>query len=114
VRACHDLSEGGLAVSAAEMAFAGGLGVAMDLSAVPCTGDVSEAARLFGESAGRFLIEVQPDKYDDFLRIVKDCPLGEIGRVTDTGRVVISAEGRQAIDLPLAEAKAAWQRTFDW
>ena len=26
VRACHDLSEGGLAVAAAEMAFAGGLG----------------------------------------------------------------------------------------
>ena len=27
VRACHDLSEGGLAVAAAEMAFAGGLGM---------------------------------------------------------------------------------------
>ena len=26
VRACHDLSEGGLAVAAAEMAFAGGIG----------------------------------------------------------------------------------------
>ena len=35
VRACHDLSEGGLAVAAAEMAFAGGLGVEMDLAAVP-------------------------------------------------------------------------------
>ena len=31
VRACHDLCEGGLAVAAAEMAFAGGIGA--DISA---------------------------------------------------------------------------------
>ena len=31
VRACHDLSEGGLAVAAAEMAFAGGLGARIDV-----------------------------------------------------------------------------------
>ena len=35
VRACHDLSEGGLAVAAAEMAFAGGLGAAIELGEVP-------------------------------------------------------------------------------
>jgi phosphoribosylformylglycinamidine synthase len=36
VRACHDLSEGGLAVAAAEMAFAGGLGAKISLANVPC------------------------------------------------------------------------------
>ena len=35
VRACHDLSEGGLAVAAAEMAFAGGLGAKISLDDVP-------------------------------------------------------------------------------
>ena len=35
VRACHDLSEGGLAVAAAEMAFAGGLGAKISLADVP-------------------------------------------------------------------------------
>ncbi len=35
VRACHDLSEGGLAVAAAEMAFAGGLGATISLADVP-------------------------------------------------------------------------------
>ena len=35
VRACHDLSEGGLAVAAAEMAFAGGLGLRISLADVP-------------------------------------------------------------------------------
>jgi len=35
VKACHDLSEGGLGVAAAEMAFAGDLGMLIDLSQVP-------------------------------------------------------------------------------
>ncbi len=114
VRACHDLSEGGLAVAAAEMAFSGGLGVELDLAGVCLDGDVGEAAKLFGESAGRFLVEVAPECYDEFLRIVRDCPFGEIGKVTDSARVVIASEGRPVIDLEAADAKAAWQRTFDW
>ena len=35
VKSCHDLSEGGLAVAAAEMAFAGGYGLEIDLCKVP-------------------------------------------------------------------------------
>ena len=35
VRSCHDCSEGGLAVAAAEMSFAGGYGMELDLSRVP-------------------------------------------------------------------------------
>ncbi len=33
ILSCHDLSEGGLAVAAAEMAFAGGVGVELKLNA---------------------------------------------------------------------------------
>ncbi len=68
LRACHDLSEGGLAVAAAEMAFAGGLGLTMQLEAVSArqfhTADESQATTtlLFSESASRFLMEVAPDK----------------------------------------------------
>src|SRR4029077_14670354 len=36
VSACHDLSEGGLAVAIAEMALAGLLGLEIDLARVPC------------------------------------------------------------------------------
>ena len=35
IKSCHDLSEGGLAVAAAEMAFAGGYGLELDLGKVP-------------------------------------------------------------------------------
>jgi len=114
VRACHDLSEGGLAVAAAEMAFGGGLGVDLDLAAVPTTGEVTRRAKLFAEDAGRFLVEVTPENYDNFMRIAKDVPVGELGRVTDTGRIVIQGGGDRLIDVPAEQAKAAWQSTFDW
>jgi len=116
VRACHDLSEGGLAVAAAEMAFGGELGAELDLAAVPTAGGAgaAPAALLFAEDAGRFLVEVAPENHGNFMQLVKDCPVGELGRVTDSGRVVISDAGDKLIDLPIDEAKAAWQATFDW
>jgi len=114
VRSCHDLSEGGLAVAVAEMAFAGGLGVELDLSAMPTAGETGEAARLFAEYAGRFCVEVPPEQYDAFLRIVRDCPFGELGRVTDSGRIVIRGRGKALIDAPIDQAKAAWKGTFHW
>ena len=113
-RSGHDRSGGGVAVAAAEMACAGGLGVTISLDAVPAEGACGEAALLFGESPGRFIVEVRPDNYDAFMRIVKDCPLGELGRVTDTGRIVVTVRRGTVIDLPAADAKAAWQGTFHW
>jgi phosphoribosylformylglycinamidine synthase len=113
VRSCHDLSEGGLAVAAVEMAFAGELGAELDLAAVATEGEVGEAALLFGESAGRLLLEVEGDKLAELKRVMDGCPLGEIGRVTQSDRLTIASDGRKVIDLPLAEAKAAWKGTFD-
>ena len=53
VLACHDLSEGGLAVALAEMAIAGRLGLSID--ALPGPDPVSA---LFSESSSRFVCEV--------------------------------------------------------
>jgi phosphoribosylformylglycinamidine synthase len=114
VRACHDLSEGGLAVAAAEMAFAGELGMDLDLGAMVVEGDVPVPARLFAESAGRFLLEVTPEATGDVEAILADVAHGCIGAVSDTGAVRITAGGGCVIDLPIAEARAAWQGTFAW
>jgi len=114
VRACHDLSEGGLAIAAAEMAFAGGLGLELDLDKAPVDGDVPPDGLLFAEYAGRFLVEVDQDRRDEFLATVKDVPFGQVGQVTDTGRIVISHAGATVIDVAIDQAKAAWQSTFNW
>ena len=67
-----------------------------------------------GELGLLCVLRIQADKYDAFLKIVRDCPFGEVGKVTDTGRIVIKGQAHAAIDLPAADAKAAWQKTFDW
>ncbi len=113
VRSCHDLSEGGLAVAAAEMSFSGGLGVSLELDAMPIRGrGMPSACLLFAEDAGRFLVEVEPDQYDAFMRAVQNCPVGEVGRVTEDGRVRFTAGGEILLDVSADEAKAAWQGTF--
>ncbi|MGD0094410.1 MAG: phosphoribosylformylglycinamidine synthase subunit PurL, partial [Planctomycetota bacterium] len=66
VRACHDMSEGGLAVAAAEMAFAGGLGARLTLSQVPAPGLLPPHVVLFSESAPRYLVEVPRERAGDF------------------------------------------------
>ncbi|MFW6146459.1 MAG: phosphoribosylformylglycinamidine synthase subunit PurL [Planctomycetota bacterium] len=122
VRACHDLSEGGLAVAASEMAFAGGLGMDLDLAVVPVTAAgftpevaLPTAALLFGESAGRLLLEAPPEHVDDVRRLLGDVAHGRIGTVTDARRLVITGlDGKALIDADTDALKAAWQGTFDW
>jgi phosphoribosylformylglycinamidine synthase len=112
VRACHDLSEGGLAVAAAEMAFSGGCGLELDAANMPGVGDLDAAARLFAEYAGRFLVEVAPADREAFEQALAACPTGLLGSVTDTGHVVIASAGRDLIDVSTEAAREAWQGTF--
>src|SRR5205823_306065 len=69
VCACHDLSEGGLAVAIAEMAIAGSLGIRIDLGNLPPQDifrNVGNIVRLFGEAPSRFIVEVTPDRWEAF------------------------------------------------
>ncbi len=112
VKACHDLSEGGLAVAAAEMAFAGGIGMELDLKAVPNKEVTRNDFMLFSESNSRFLIEVaSKDRYDFEDLMNKSCAL--IGEVTDAERLRIHGlNGALAVDAELSELRAAWKKTL--
>jgi len=120
VRACHDPSEGGLAVAVAEMAFAGGCGVKVRLADVPVevAGEEQsqrlDAIRLYAESNTRLLVEVAPDKTSAFERALAGVPFAKIGEVTDSGRVQIAGALGELIDLPIAELKEAWQKPLRW
>ncbi len=107
VRACHDLSEGGLAVAAAEMAFAGGLGA--DLSSSGVTGLPDEAA-LFSESCTRWLIEVPAAKAAALEAAFAGLPLTKVGAVVAQHRLRIAgASGEWVVWADLAALKEAWQ-----
>jgi phosphoribosylformylglycinamidine synthase len=113
VRSCHDLSEGGLAVAAAEMGFAGEVGFGLDLSAVPYDGPADHrrnSVLMFSESASRFLVEVDPDDAEEFERALAGVPVGRVGETADTGVMrVTGLEGGALMDVSLASLKKAWQ-----
>jgi phosphoribosylformylglycinamidine synthase subunit PurSL len=114
VRACHDLSEGGLAVAAAEMAFAGGVGAKIALENVPCEGDFDAVTRLFSESNTRFLCEVRPENAEAFEAALAGVTCARIGEVTNTTRLQVTADGTTAIDAEVAALKEAWQNPLRW
>jgi phosphoribosylformylglycinamidine synthase len=115
VRSCHDCSEGGMAVAAAEMAFAGGLGLNIDLQQLPCTGDCVRAdQKLFSESNSRYLLEVPPDQAQAFEKCMQGLPCAPLGETTASDRLVVRDGEDRVIDAALGDLKAEWQKTFDW
>ena len=116
IRSCHDLSEGGLAVAASEMAFAGGFGVDLELSQLAKhSGLTDPAALLFSESTTRFLIEVEPAQVSQIEGVFAGLPFTRIGQVVSSGRVRATLENSQVLlDQECAELKAAWQSPLAW
>jgi phosphoribosylformylglycinamidine synthase len=124
VRACHDPSEGGLAVALAEMALAGGLGAELSLVDVPREAAAEhDVALLFSESPTRFLLEARPANVVELTRLFAGLPLGLLGTVVAAGtdalpsaaRLTIRGiDGSIVIDCPVADLKAAWQRPLRW
>ncbi len=117
VRSCHDLSEGGLAVALAEMAFAGGLGAKVDLAAVPHTtaSDPHTAAvLLFSESNTRFLCEVPPEQAAAFEKQLEGVPFGRLGEVIAQQDLQVSHAGHPVMVVGLDRLKAAWLAPLDW
>jgi phosphoribosylformylglycinamidine synthase len=96
------------------MAFAGGLGVDVDAGKLATDGEVSAAARLFGESAGRLLVEVEPDKAEAFEKQMGQSAFAAVGTVTDTRRVIVRLGEAVAIDTTIEQAKRRWQEPLAW
>jgi phosphoribosylformylglycinamidine synthase II len=116
VRACHDLSEGGIGVAAAEMSFAGGLGMAIYLGKVPLGEAIDRDDHVFfSESNTRFLVEVAPDDKQQFEDLMTGTEFAAIGEVTDKGRLeVYGLDGQLVLSALVAELKEAWQRPLRW
>ncbi|OIN98662.1 phosphoribosylformylglycinamidine synthase subunit PurL [Candidatus Desantisbacteria bacterium CG_4_10_14_0_8_um_filter_48_22] len=140
VRSCHDCSEGGLAVAAAEMAFAGGLGAEIQCQRVNVSRPASVGGQatcqslrndmiLFSESNSRFLAEVKPKNRRKFEKIMNGnksplTPLSKggnggiysvIGKVKKDKRFkVYGLNGKLIINADIYELKEAWQKTLRW
>lgn len=110
VEACHDLSEGGLGVAVAEMAFTGGFGAEILLRNVPRSKVERDDNVLFSESNSRFLLEVAPKDKEGFEAVMGKVPHAVVGRVKRDSRLVVyGLKDRPLVDVDLVELRAAWK-----
>ena len=113
VASAHGIFRGGLAVHLAMVAMAGELGVEVDLAAVPVHGVLEDQVLLYSESAGRFIVTVDPALQADFEKCFDKPSIGCIGRVTEAPRMIVrSCRGESIIDLLVPDLKKAWQQPF--
>ena len=99
IRACTDLSDGGLALAAFELAVRGGTGIALD-------GDLPA---LFGEDQGRYLVAADAAAAADLIRAARAAglPVAEVGRF---GGDAVRLGDRSA---PLRDLADAWRAAFE-
>ena len=108
VCACHDLSEGGLAVAAAEMVIAGGLGLNLDLAAVPGAGATPLVA-LFSETPSRFLVEVRADDATAFTTALAGVTVAQLGVVTASPVLQLRQGATSLLEVDAATLRQHWQ-----
>jgi phosphoribosylformylglycinamidine synthase len=127
IAACHDLSEGGLAVAISEMAFAGRLGAALDIGSIHIhsaeepegaevvpDGIPDDLVRLFSESNSRFIIEVAPAFVENVRKELAGLPFAEIGVVTEAPQLVIRHGDQSLATLDIDTLRQRWQQPLRW
>lgn len=110
ISACHDLSEGGLAVGAAEMALAGGWGARLNLASLPqgACSRLDAIHRLFSESLARYLITVPPEKAPQLEALLGDLPHARLGEVRAEASFTLCHGDEILIDLSLDQLDHAF------
>jgi phosphoribosylformylglycinamidine synthase subunit PurSL len=113
VSSVHAVSKGGLAVHLAMVAMAGELGMEVHIGKSPSRPGLSSAQLLYSESAGRFVVTVNPARREAFEKLFTSMPVACIGGVTETQRFKVQrGKGERIIDEDVSDLKKAWNLRF--
>ncbi|MGB0769069.1 MAG: AIR synthase-related protein, partial [Phycisphaeraceae bacterium] len=116
VRSAHDCSDGGLLVAAAEMAFAGRIGLDIDLAGIP--NDVCLPEQLcFAETPSRYLLEVHPDHVAGVVEhlLQAGVPFGQVGTFADHNNLTVrKPDEGQLLEIDLDTLRNSWLKPLDW
>ena len=113
IHSAHTPTKGGLGVALAQVAFAGELGMEVDLRKVPQEGIDRDDWLLFSESGSRFVVTVPPANREEFELIMKGAPLGLVGAVSDgKGLRIAGLNGSRVVDVDVMDLKRAWKATL--
>jgi len=102
--AIQDMGAAGLTSSSVEMAGKGGVGIELDLDRVPQReAGMTAYEMMLSESQERMLMVLRPEREALARTIFEKWELdfAVIGRLTDTGRIVVRHAGRIEADIPL-------------
>ena len=115
VSACHDISDGGLAVAVSEMALSSNYGLDLRLRNVPRAGSIDrDDFILFSESNSRFLVEVPKVKAKDFESTAGSVPHAAVGEVIESPRLrIYGLENKKVVDASTVELLTAWKRGLE-
>jgi phosphoribosylformylglycinamidine synthase subunit PurSL len=114
VASVHGIYSGGLGVHLALVAMGGNLGMDIDLAGVPAVGVNRDDTLLFSQSAGRFIVTVDPANRTAFENLFQGQPCAAIGEVTGTESSlrITGTDSRAIIDLSPEDLTTAWKKPF--
>jgi phosphoribosylformylglycinamidine synthase len=110
VVAAHAPGRGGLLPSLFFLARAAGLGLGVQLANVPRQGKPGWESLLFGESLGRMLLVVRPDKAVAVEQRLAGLPAAQVGAFDDGDRLRIWLGAHALVDDAVPALAAAWKR----
>ena len=114
VTACHDCSDGGLAVALAEMALGGRAGADLDLAASPAEPGLTDLELLYSESQSRLVVTVAPENRAAFEALFAGQSLGLLGSVSDGAELVLRRGSAILCAEPAEDLAGAFKATLDW
>jgi phosphoribosylformylglycinamidine synthase len=114
VASVHGIYRGGLAVHLALVAMGANLGLTVDLARVLTDDGLQrDDLILFSESAGRFIVTVDPEHREEFEGAFGPSSWACIGTVTERPELrIIGFGGETILEVPVADLKSAWKQTF--
>jgi phosphoribosylformylglycinamidine synthase len=115
VASAQPVMRGGLGVHLAEVAFAGCLGMDVDLSKLPYEGLTKNIQALYSESASRFIVTVDPRNKDRFEQILqgKSCTYACLGTITQEPTLKIKGlEGKEIINQNIEALRQSYKSRY--
>ena len=109
----HGIYRGGMGVHLAMVAMGGNLGMDVDVNLALSEHTSRCDVILFSESAGRFIVTVDPENRIKFEEIFKGLPCACIGKITKKPDFILKAgPGKTLVSISVENLKAAWKRPF--
>jgi phosphoribosylformylglycinamidine synthase len=113
VSSAHAVTRGGLGVHLAMVAMGGELGMEIHLGDIPSSGELIASQILFSESAGRFVVTIDPAKQKAFEKIFDGLKIRQAGIVTESPLFRIRDDkDALIIEEEISQLKDWWNRPF--